>query len=265
MQKKTLTNYIKTGLAKGYGLKELRDNLLQKGYNPVEVDKAFKAEGYDFGGTSHNLSDKGSGSTKGKKRSNSGGENIIQPLSNYIKTGLAKGYRLDDLKNNLLQNGYNSEDIDKAVNESLHVSGQNVNSREAESSGALNKNDTSSGAGASNVNRGKPNIKRRNSVVVLILFLLTVGLYGLYWLISTTNELGRNTNSAPNPKLLWLFLIPLVNFIIFFVYFWKYCKAINELTGFSAWGLFVLWIFLGPVAIIVSQIQLNSKADTLNA
>jgi hypothetical protein len=87
-----------------------------------------------------------------------------------------------------------------------------------------------------------------------------MGIYGIYWLVSTTNELRRNTRSAPNPWFLLLFLIPLVNIVIMIFYFWKYSSAINELTGFSKIGLFLLLILIAPVGMILSQIELNKKA-----
>ena len=90
--------------------------------------------------------------------------------------------------------------------------------------------------------------------------LLWFGIYGLYWIVSTTNELKRNTQSAPNPWLLLLMLIPFVNFIVILIYYWKYSKAINELSGFSAGLMFVLWLFISPVGMIIAQIQLNKKA-----
>jgi len=97
-------------------------------------------------------------------------------------------------------------------------------------------------------------IKKRNPVLVLLFILLTLGIYGLYWIISTHSELKKNTKSAPS---LWMLFIPIVNLI----YFWKYSKAINELTGFGAEGLFALWILFSPAAIILSQMQLNKKAS----
>jgi len=103
-------------------------------------------------------------------------------------------------------------------------------------------------------------IKRRNPVLVLIFSIITLGIYTIYWLVSTTNELRRNTQSAPNPWLILLFLIPIVNIIVSIVYYWKYSKAINELTGFSTAGLFILMFFLSIIGIIVAQVQLNKKA-----
>jgi len=268
MSNQPLINYIKKGLAKGYKLEDLRDNLLKKGYNAEDVDGALKAAGYNIHGTLKSNS-KISGSRRAKKQKSNRVEKIVQPLGNYIKTGLSKGYKLEDLRDNLLENGYDSKDVDEAINlvnsqgyesyQSNSVSQQQNVSQDSASNnykpegGADKKNSVSS--------NNESNIKRRNPAVVILLSIITLGIYGIYWVVSTTKELRRNTNSAPNPKLLLLFLIPGVNLIIFFVYYWKYSQAINELTGFSAGGLFVLWFFIAPVAMIVSQLQLNKKAD----
>lgn len=124
-------------------------------------------------------------------------------------------------------------------------------------------------------------IKHRNPGLVLLFTIITLGIYGIYWIISTTNELRRNTTSAPNP-LLWLVILLgnlvyisalftqtwilavlayVVILVIVIVYWWKYSTAINELTGFSKGGMFALLLFVAPVGMILAQIELNKKAD----
>lgn len=104
-------------------------------------------------------------------------------------------------------------------------------------------------------------VKERNPWVVLLLSLITLGIYGIYWIVATTNELREKSDEAPSPWLLLLFLIPLVNFFVMIYYYWKYSSAINELTGFSKAGLFILWLFVNPAAMVVSQYQLNKVAQ----
>ena len=103
-------------------------------------------------------------------------------------------------------------------------------------------------------------IKKRNPWLVLLFSVITFGIYAMFWLVFTTNELRKNTKSAPNPWLLVLMFIPIVNIIVMFIYFWKYSKAINELTGFSTTTLFLLLVLIGPVAMPIAQIELNKKA-----
>jgi hypothetical protein len=142
-------------------------------------------------------------------------------------------------------------------------------------------------------------IKRRNAALVLIFTIISLGIYGIYWIISTSGELRRNTKSGPSTGLFLiilglmligggilaytsfsavsgeisgessglstLFIVGLVFIlggeIMSLVYYWKYSSAINELTGFSSIGMFLLWLFLSPVAIVLAQLELNKKAS----
>lgn len=160
---------------------------------------------------------------------------VNQQLINYIKTEEAQGYTPQKLRNYLIVQGYNEKEVDEAINYT-----KNTN--------PAPKNTNTSG------------IKRRNPFLVLLFSIITLGIYALVWLIFTTNELKKSTKSAPNPLLIILLYVPLVNIVVAIIFFWKYSKAINELTGFDTLGLFLLWIFLSPIGMIVSQIQLNKKA-----
>ncbi len=103
-------------------------------------------------------------------------------------------------------------------------------------------------------------VKYRNLVLVIVFSIITLGIYAIYWLVSTTNELRRIASSAPNPWLLLLLLVPVVNIFVGVWYYWKYSKAIGEISDFEPVLLFVLWIIISPVAMIIAQIQLNKKA-----
>jgi H+/Cl- antiporter ClcA len=104
-------------------------------------------------------------------------------------------------------------------------------------------------------------VKYRNLVLIIVFSIITLGIYAIYWLVSTTNELRRMTSSAPNPWFLLLLLVPVVDIFVAFWYYWKYSKAIREISDFEPVLLFVLWIIISPVAMIIAQIQLNKKAQ----
>ena len=169
---------------------------------------------------------------------------VNHQLINYIKTEEAQGYTAQQIRNYLIQQGYNAQEVDEAISyanqKNIYPTQQNTNQPTSSSSSG---------------------IKRRNPFLIILFSIITLGIYSIFWLVFTTNELKKNTQSAPNPLLLLLMLIPFVNFIIMFIYFWKYSKAINELTGFNSLALFLLWIFIGPVGMIISQIELNKKAE----
>jgi len=103
-------------------------------------------------------------------------------------------------------------------------------------------------------------VKHRNPVMVIVLTVITLGIYGIYWVVSTTKELRSLKADAPNPWALVLFIIPLVNIIVALWYYWKYSGAVEEISGFSAVLLFLLWIVFSPAAVVIAQIQLNKRA-----
>ena len=103
-------------------------------------------------------------------------------------------------------------------------------------------------------------VKYRNPVLIVVFSIITLGIYSIYWLVSTTNELRRITSSAPNPWSLLLLLVPLVNIFVEFWYYWKYSEAIGDISNFDAVLLFILWLIVSPVAMVISQIELNKKA-----
>ena len=105
-------------------------------------------------------------------------------------------------------------------------------------------------------------IKYRNPVLVIIFSIITLGIYAIYWLVSTTNELRKITSSAPNPWYLLLFLVPLVNIFVAIWYYWNYSKAIEEITSFDHVLLFILWLLVSIAAMVITQIELNKKAVT---
>jgi len=104
-------------------------------------------------------------------------------------------------------------------------------------------------------------VKYRNPVLVIVFSIITLGIYSIYWLVSTTNELRKVTSSAPNPWFLLLVLVPLVNIFVALWYYWQYSAAIGEISDFEPVLLFILWLIISPVAMVIAQIQLNKKAQ----
>jgi len=104
-------------------------------------------------------------------------------------------------------------------------------------------------------------VKYRNPVLVIVFSIITLGIYGIYWLVSTTNELRKVTSSAPNPWFLLLVLVPLVNIFVVLWYYWQYSVAIGEISNFESWLLFILWLLVSPAAMVIAQIELNKKAQ----
>ena len=106
-------------------------------------------------------------------------------------------------------------------------------------------------------------VKHRNPVLVILFTVLTLGIYGIYWVVSTTKELRSLTPNAPNTWALALFIVPIVNIFVALWYYWKYSVALEAVSGFSAIGLFLLRLVCSPVAVIITQVELNKKATVL--
>ena len=110
-------------------------------------------------------------------------------------------------------------------------------------------------------------VKHRNLLAVLVLPAATLGIYGLYWLYRTSDELIRLTGTDEN-ALAWLLLalVPVLN--VFAI--WNQAKAVERLSkqdgaaGFSATFVFVLWV-IPPLAMLVIQAELNARARPATA
>ncbi|MFH1054340.1 MAG: DUF4234 domain-containing protein [Candidatus Woesearchaeota archaeon] len=190
---------------------------------------------------------------------------VSKQLIQYIKTEEAQGYTPGRLRAWLIQNGYKPAEVDEALR---YANQKNIYPQPKQPNAKQGIKPIPQRAGRQLPQKrdaGKKlvssdGIKNRNPILVLIFSLITFGIYAAYWIVSTTNELRRNTKSAPNPWLLLLMIIPLVNIIVAIYYYYKYSEAIEELTGFSLPLLFLLWIFVSPAAMILAQIEINKKA-----
>ena len=108
-------------------------------------------------------------------------------------------------------------------------------------------------------------IKRRNVVMIVVLFIITFTIYGLYWFYTTADETIRYNKSDANP-LVWLILalLPFLNIIGI----WLHSQEIARLSasgngrGINGILLFILWFVPIPflVGMVISQLVLNKKA-----
>lgn len=194
----------------------------------------------------------------------------------YLLEGLNEGHSYDDLKRRLVNKGFDSSVVDNALYQLKYEKNLRSNVYKNKSSTKSNKNGV---------------LKSRNVFLVLLFSIITLGVYYVYWLVSTNFEMARVSDYAPNPKFLLWFSVPvllsafLVAFFVFigslpemvslgiiisvilsylylvFSYFWKYSFALGELSGFSKELVFALWVLIPPIGMIVSQYQLNKVAS----
>ena len=108
-------------------------------------------------------------------------------------------------------------------------------------------------------------IKRRNVIMVPILFIITLGIYGLYWFYQTADEMIRHNKQENENPLVWLILalIPIVNLVAI----WKHTQAVELMTEKRVSGvvLFILWLIFSPAALIWTQAELNKRAGEVTA
>lgn len=176
---------------------------------------------------------------------------VNQQLLNYLKTEEAQGYTPEQLRDTCIEKGWKETDVDEALKD-LNPETATAPPKEI----SAQKSDHTQAAPADS----SGGITKRNPILMALISLITGGLFALYWIIVTTIEMRKSDPEAPNPKMLWLLLVPVVNIVVDIMYMWKYCKSINKLTGYSNIVLFVLLIVFFPVAIYLAQVQLNTKA-----
>lgn len=103
-------------------------------------------------------------------------------------------------------------------------------------------------------------IKKRSLLVYILLYIVTLGLFGFYWFYVTSQEMVeyKQLNGSPAAWTLLMF-IPLLNFYAEYKYSW----AVEALTdrGINKWIMFLLWIIFSPAAFIITQLELNKRAS----
>jgi len=101
-------------------------------------------------------------------------------------------------------------------------------------------------------------IKRRHPAWVIVLSIITCGIYLIYWFVKTKNEmnlLGANIPSA------WLIIVPIGN--IYWLY--RYCEGFSDYVKKDRMGVvwFLVAVTVFPLLPIVLQVELNKFAKKL--
>jgi hypothetical protein len=97
----------------------------------------------------------------------------------------------------------------------------------------------------------------RSPLNVVLLTLITCGIYGIVWYVQTKEEMNRLGAAIPTA---WLLIIPLVNFY----WIWKYAEGVQLVTkgAQSAVTIFLLLLVCGIVGMPVTQSAFNSIATS---
>ena len=99
-------------------------------------------------------------------------------------------------------------------------------------------------------------MKTRSPIAVLLLPLITFGIYSLVWLVKSKGEMNKLVD--PNVPTAWLLIVPIANFI----FLWKFAGAVDQVTkSASSQGVsFALLLLLGPIGQAIVQSSLNKVA-----
>jgi hypothetical protein len=95
-------------------------------------------------------------------------------------------------------------------------------------------------------------MRNRNILKMILLTIVTFGIYYLYWLVSTTREMRTKGADIPNAILI---IIPIINIW----WMWKYSKGVEHVTNekLSAILTFILMYAVGFIGIYIVQDSFN--------
>lgn len=99
------------------------------------------------------------------------------------------------------------------------------------------------------------NIKKRNPTLVIIFSVITFGIYFIYWIVKTKEEIKSLGAAIPSA---WFIIVPLGN--LYFLY--KYCDGFSDFVKKDKMGVvwFLLAITIFPIFPIIVQTELNKIA-----
>ena len=95
----------------------------------------------------------------------------------------------------------------------------------------------------------------RDPITVVLLPIVTLGIYYLFWYVTTKDEMNAKGANIPTA---WLLIIPIANWF----WIWEFSKGLELVTnkGMEAGTAFLLLIFLGTIGGAIIQSNLNKIA-----
>ena len=97
---------------------------------------------------------------------------------------------------------------------------------------------------------------KRSVAAVIILSIITFGIYALVWLVKTKGEMVKAGADIPTS---WLLIVPIASIY----YTWKWAGGVEHVTGgkFSQVIAFILLFVLGVIGMAIIQAELNKAVD----
>ncbi len=98
-------------------------------------------------------------------------------------------------------------------------------------------------------------MQHRDPIMVILLSIITLGIYSLFWYVVTKNEMNAKGAQIPTA---WLIIIPFVNIW----WYWKFCEGVELVTnkGMGVAVAFLLLWLLGAIGEAIIQNELNKVA-----
>lgn len=95
-------------------------------------------------------------------------------------------------------------------------------------------------------------MQHRDPIMVILLSIITFGIYSLFWYVTTKNEMNAKGAQIPTA---WLIIIPFVNIW----WYWKFSEGVEIVTnkGMETVIVFLLIYLLGVIGEAVIQNELN--------
>jgi hypothetical protein len=103
-------------------------------------------------------------------------------------------------------------------------------------------------------------MQHRSPIKVFLLTIITFGIYGIYWEVSTKGEMKKLGADIPTA---WLLIVPLANIY----WLWKFSKGVEHVTGGKMSGVlaFVILYLLSFIGIAIIQESFNHIAQPATA
>ena len=104
-------------------------------------------------------------------------------------------------------------------------------------------------------------VKSRNMFVQIFIFIITFGIYGIYWFYQTGKELksvAKDENASPGFWTILLF-VPLAAVYSYYKYSALFSQVSSEKS--NKWIVFILWLVFSPAVWFLVQKDLNEVAE----
>jgi hypothetical protein len=98
----------------------------------------------------------------------------------------------------------------------------------------------------------KIKVKERNVFLIYLFTLISFGIYGIYWMISTKNELNKFGADIPTG---WLIIVPIANIYWIYKYSEGFSEKLKKDNNTILW--FIVYFLAGIVMPAIVQLELN--------